>query len=202
MPLYNATSQHVQFRALAITLSSRPERSGVRNIAVSQRMTTNSGCPRSRLWDLGFHKSRKRPRLASRTWSTRLPSTYKARGYKRKPQISPLRCAPVEMTKSGLIANQAFLNQFHPLAANRVPQVREANLGPFACTSRNRQRQRSPMGSLRSRSWRKIESAFPSRCHSRACRNLDSPSCRRLRVFPDRSASGRSPRGEKMSAYW
>ncbi len=51
--------------------------------AVSQKMTTNPGCPSSRLWDLGFHKSRKRPGLlvASRTWGTRLPSTYKVHGY-------------------------------------------------------------------------------------------------------------------------
>jgi hypothetical protein len=27
----------------------------------------------------------------------------------KKPQFSPLRCAPVEMTKEGVIANQAFL---------------------------------------------------------------------------------------------
>ncbi len=33
-----------------------------------------------------------------------------------KPQISPLRCAPVEMTKLGVVANQAFLNPiFIPL---------------------------------------------------------------------------------------
>ena len=34
-------------------------------------MTTNPECPRSRFWDLGFHKSRKDPGyIASRTWGT------------------------------------------------------------------------------------------------------------------------------------
>jgi hypothetical protein len=39
-----------------------------------------------------------------------------------KPQISPLRFAPVEMTKLGVIANQAFLNPiFIPWAAPQAP---------------------------------------------------------------------------------
>ena len=43
-----------------------------------------------------------------------------------KPQISPLRFAPVEMTKIGVIANQAFLNLiFIPLGG---PQVHEHSL--------------------------------------------------------------------------
>ncbi len=39
-----------------------------------------------------------------------------------KPQISPLRFAPVEMTKLGVVANQAFLNPiFIPLGWGRRP---------------------------------------------------------------------------------
>ena len=48
-----------------------------------------------------------------------------------KPQISPLRFAPVEMTKLGVIADQTFLNPiFIPLGG---PQAHEHSVGNHPC---------------------------------------------------------------------
>ncbi len=55
-----------------------------------------------------------------------------------KPQISPLRCAPVEMTKLGVIANQAFLNPiFIPLGGPQAHERsgRDDNTGTRLCSA-------------------------------------------------------------------